>query len=110
MCALVDAQLELHVLATTELAMAEEHDAKVELLERAGSSDAGIGRLVVVGPGGPLPILVLADGHPPSRLDPLLSLEEDVQVVIVGGGDAVVRWARLLGPDRAGVVDRSVLV
>ncbi len=110
MRALVEARIELHVLAATELAMAEDHDAKAVIIDRAEQTRLAVRSAGSGAAGGPLPIVILAGGEEPSCLDPLLTLPDDVQVIIVGDGDPMLRWAHSVGSDRASVVDRGVLV
>jgi len=114
LCSIVKARIELHVLAATELCLAEDHDNRAELLERSERqtpSAVTLGeQLVVRGPGGALPIVIIAGSVEPSRLDPLLRLPGDVQVIIIGDGEPMVRWAYSAGSDHASVVDCGVLV
>jgi len=112
--AIARARMELHVLAATELALAEDHDSRVELIEQSqheSLSPESIGeQWVVRGPGGALPIVILAGSVEPTQLDPLLALPDDVQVIVVADGEAVQRWAHSVGAEHAGVVDCRVLV
>ena len=120
------AQLELHVLAATVLAMAEDHDEKVErletqrLLEQAaarrvpepedGRVQVPLADRVPRGPGGPIPVVVAMGDADPRRLDTLLDLPDDVQLIVVGDRPGLAEWAAATGPDMVGVVEPGVLV
>jgi len=108
----VHARIELHVLATTELAMAEEHDAGVELLEKSDSSSAQMtaGSISRADRDPELPIVVIFGNDDTSLLDPLVALSERLQIIVVGDGEALIAWAGRVGPEGASVVDRGVLV
>ncbi len=118
MCALVDAQIELHVLTATKLSMAEEHDDAVDIITSADQTsgygsgsdrprDGQLGDMVVRGAAGPLPVLVMASGEVDSRLDALLDLPDDVQVIVIADAEPTVGWVQALGDDRVGVVRRG---
>ena len=104
---MVQAKIELHVLAATELRMAEDHDAGVDYLERSAMSES-----TTLGPDSDsgLPIIVMFGNARTTLLEPLLELSRRVQIIVVGDGESLVEWADRLGPDSAGVIDRGVLV
>jgi len=104
---MVQAKIELHVLAATELRMAEDHDAGVDYLERSAMSES-----TALGPDSDsgLPIIVMFGNARTTLLEPLVDLSRRVQVVVVGDGEALVAWADRLGPDSTRVIDRGVLV
>jgi len=102
-------QLELHMLAATELAVAEEHDAKLELrkdakvLERlaehrmntATGGPCGIEAIAARlprGKAGAVPLVVLMGDAPVSALNGLRDLPDDVQVLVVGSSPELVAW------------------
>jgi len=107
MSEMVQAKIELHVLAATELRMAEDHDAGVDYLERSALSEK-----TTSGPDSDssLPIIVMFANVGIALLEPLLELSRRVQVIVVGDGEALVEWADRLGPDSVEVIDRGVLV
>ncbi len=103
-------RLELHMLAATELTLAEEHDAKLELLEGAKvlerlaehrfnrSSDGPRGIEAVTsriprGRGGAIPLVVLMGDAPLEALDTLLGLPDDVQTMVIGDTAGLAEWA-----------------
>jgi hypothetical protein len=113
---------ELHELAVAELTIAENHDAKLELLEaaremeeraatqlpaniRTETARRGITALVPRGLGGPVPMIVDLGDTDDESLDHLVAIPDDVQVIAIGGGDGVVDWVGRIGPDRVGLVD-----
>ena len=117
---------DLYVLATTELLVAEDHDAKLELLEAARTIEAsarsrvagdvetkertGIAALVPRGVGGPIPIVIDIGTETAAWLASLVNLPDDVQVIVVGGGSDVEQWVDALGPSHAAIVDLGALV
>lgn len=105
---------ELHMLAATELAVAEEHDGRVEeldaavaaehaaaeaALEAAGSAAgvAAVARNIPRGDGGPVPLVVLMGAAPAAVLDVVDELPEDVQIIVVGGDDEAQALVEKLG-------------
>jgi hypothetical protein len=110
-------RLELHELAAAELAAAEDHDAKLELLAatrtieelaearlpsniRLATARRGITALVPRGVGGAVPMMVeLGD------VEQLLAVPDDVQVIAIGGGSGVLDWVESLGPTHASLVE-----
>ncbi len=102
-------QLELHMLAATELAVAEEHDAKLELREGAKVLErlaehrmnnaiggpcgiAAVAARLPRGKSGTVPLVVLMGDAPVESLDGLRGLPEDVQVVVVGDTPGLGQW------------------
>ncbi len=102
-------QLELHMLAATELAVAEEHDAKLELrdgakvLERLAEhrmnkvtgGPCGIEAVAARlprGKAGTVPLVVLMGDAEASALDGLSELPEDVQIIVVGDTPGLAEW------------------
>ncbi len=103
-------RLELHMLAATELAVAEEHDAKLELLEgakvlerlaehrldRTTDGPRGLGSVVPRvprGQAGAIPLVVLMGDSPIEALDVLLDLPDDVQTIVLGDTPGLSEWA-----------------
>jgi hypothetical protein len=121
-----EAHLELHVLAATELAMAEEHDAKVERLEATRILEAEAERRlpehlrdrrmppleerIPRGSGGLIPVVVAMGSADPRSLDVLLRLPGDVQFIIVGDVPGIEEWAENAGPSQVAVIEPGVLV
>lgn len=108
------ARLELHMLVATELAIAEEHDAKAELLDgarvlegvtrhQAEQADGGpvgidaIASRIPRGIGGPVPLVVLMGDAPVEVLDVIPGLPDDVQVIIMGDTPGLAAYAEKLG-------------
>ena len=102
-------QLELHMLAATELAVAEEHDAKLQLREgakvlerlaehRMNTATGGpcgidaIAAQVPRGKAGAVPLVVLMGAAPVEALDGLIGLPDDVQVLVVGDTPGLAEW------------------
>lgn len=111
-------QLELHMLAATELAVAEEHDAKLQLREgakvlerlaehRMNSVTGGpcgidaIAAQVPRGKAGAVPLVVLMGGAPVEALDGLVGLPDDVQVLVVGDTPGLAEWVASQPPGTA---------
>lgn len=118
------ALLELHMLLATELAVAEEHDEKIELLTAARSLEAAaaaaldaaadgtaaiaeIAGRVPRGTGGALPIIVLMGGAPVRALDALDDLPDDVQIIVIGDSSAMASWVAAKGVDEVTVIDSA---
>jgi len=112
MCEAIHARIELHVLAATELSMAETHDAMVEVLETSEPhvDEVGTGSADTSAGDPKLPIVVMADGSDISLLDPLIELSGLRQIIVVGDGAALAEWAGCVGAESASVIDRDVLV
>lgn len=121
------ARLELHILLATELAVAEEHDAKLQLLEGArvleriarhrvdnlAGGPTGIDAVAAAVPrglAGPIPLAVLMGDAPMSALDDVLAMPEDVQILVLGDTDEMEEWASRLPPGVADFIERSALV
>ena len=121
------ARIELHMLLVTELAVAEEHDAKLELLEGARvleriarhrldsvtGGPSGIGAVAAAVPrglAGPIPLVVLMGDAPLSALDDVLELPEDVQIVVLGDTDGMAEWTAALTPEVAHFVEGGAVV
>ena len=102
--------VELHMLGATELAVAEEHDAKLASLrearvreteakrrldEMARSPDglAAVISRIPRGRAGAIPFVVLMGGASVDVLDALLRLPDDVQVIVVGDTPGLSEWA-----------------
>ena len=121
------ARLELHMLLATELAVAEDHDEKLELLaatrileevaqeelDAAAGGPCGVGAVaagVPRGTGGAIPVVVLLGGAPVSALDALDEMPDDVQVLVLGDAEGMAEWAasRLAGSVR--LVECSTVV
>lgn len=107
-------QLELHMLAATELGLAEQHDAKAGQLEAAIETErhAGATALAVNAPAagiadvaariprgdaGPVPLVVLMGDAPADVLDAVVGLPADVQIIVVGGDAATEAVVTRLG-------------
>lgn len=120
-------RLELHMLLATELAVAEEHDAKLELLEGARvleriarhrldnlvGGPTGIDAVAASIPrglGGAIPLVVLMGDAPMEALDDVLDLPIDLQIVVVGDTAEMVAWAARLPAGSVEVIERSALV
>ncbi len=101
--------LELHMLAANELAVAEEHDAKLQLregaevLERLAEHQVHQSRVgprgmasvisrIPRGLAGPIPLVVLMGDAPLSALDALHGLPGDVQVIVIGDTPGIAGW------------------
>jgi hypothetical protein len=115
-------RLELHELAAAELAAAEDHDAKLELLAatrtieelaearlpsniRLATARRGITALVPRGVGGAVPMMVELGDVDDGSLEQLLAVPDDVQVIAIGGGSGVLDWVESLGPTHASLVE-----
>ncbi|MDG2233753.1 MAG: hypothetical protein P8L16_07985 [Ilumatobacter sp.] len=107
------ARIELHTLLATELALAEEHDAKREQLERervsgrmaSGRFDdiagdqGGIGALAAAVPrglAGPIPLIVLMGNAPLTALESMLELPDNVQILVLGDTEGMAEWTAAL--------------
>ena len=125
LCDVVRARLQLHVLAVTELSLAQQHDDLVTELEEAeavlgdacrrlqgvsGRDPSGLAERVPRGLGGPIPIVVVMGDLPASRLDVVRDLPDDVQIVVIGEGSGIDEWVAAAGPDVAAVVEASTFV
>lgn len=121
------ARLELHILLATELAVAEEHDAKLELLEGArvleriarhrvdslAGGPTGIGAVAAAVPrglAGPIPLIVLMGDAPLSALDDVMQLPEDLQIVVLGDTGGMAEWASNLPDGVAHFVEGGAVV
>jgi hypothetical protein len=120
----VRARMQLYALAATELILAEEHDDRAE--QREGAQvlvDVAVRRLegqpgggadladrVPRGAGGPIPMVVVVGAAPADALDVLLTLPDDVQVLVIGEGDGSESWLRRVGDQVAGAVEAGSLV
>ena len=127
--ALIDvmrARTQLHVLAATELSLAEEHDDRlvqresaqvlVDLAERrltggagADATEALVGR-VPRGSAGSIPVVVVMGAAPASMLNRLQVLPDDVQILVIGEGAGMDDWLCEVGDDIAAVIDVRTLV
>jgi hypothetical protein len=111
-----------HDLTASVLRMAENHDAKMELLEAARAMEEaaaarlpanvktettrrGITALVPRGLGGPVPMIVELGDVDDISVEQLLGIPDDIQVIALGGGAGVVEWVEDIGPDYALLVD-----
>jgi len=120
-------RLELHMLLATEMAVAEEHDAKLELLAAARAEERANGReldpadddetgvdavisAVPRGTGGPIPLVVLLGSAPLSVLEALDELPEDVQIVVVGDVEGMEEWVDRQPDGSVEIVERPVSV
>ncbi|MEM8704846.1 MAG: hypothetical protein AAGE98_00200 [Actinomycetota bacterium] len=107
-------RLELHMLVATELAIAEEHDAKAEALDAArvqegvtrhqAEQSAGgpvgveaIAARIPRGDGGPIPLVVLMGDAPIQVLDVITDLPADVQIIVMGDTPGMADYAEKLG-------------
>lgn len=122
----VQARMRLHVLAATEVNLAEEHDERlvqregaqlvVDLAERrrrgTASADAAtaLADRVPRGRGGAIPVVVVMGDAPADVLDRLVALPDDVQVLVIGEGTGTEEWLERVGPDLAAAVDLGTLV
>lgn len=121
------ARVELHMLLATELAVAEEHDAKLELLEGArvleriarhrldsvAGGPSGIGAVEAAVPrglAGPIPLVVLMGDAPLSALDDVLELPDDVQILVLGDTDGMAEWTAALTPEVAHFIEGGAVV
>ncbi len=106
--------LELHMLAATELAVAEQHDERLAELEvaiddeaaadaaalAANAPAAGIADVaarIPRGDAGPVPLVVLMGDAPADVLEPVVGLPADVQIIVVGGDADTADVVRTLG-------------
>lgn len=122
----VQARLQLHMLAATELNLAEEHDDRLVQRESAqvivdrarrrlpgrGAADAvvALADRVPRGPAGPIPVVVVMGDAPASTLDRLAALPDDVQILVIGAGKGADEWLDRVGSDVAAAVDVGTLV
>ncbi len=122
----VEARTQLHVLAATELNLAEEHDDRLLQRESAqvlvdlatrrldgrASADeaAALADRVPRGIGGPIPVVVVMGASPAAMLDRLVVLPDDVQILVIGDGLGIVEWIERAGDDTAAMVDVGTLV
>ncbi|MDW3218542.1 MAG: hypothetical protein R8F63_07985 [Acidimicrobiales bacterium] len=122
----VQARLQLHVLAATELNLAEEHDDRLVQRESAqvlvdlarrrlqgrASADAvaALADRVPRGVAGPIPVVVVMGDAPASTLDRLAVLPDDVQILVIGDGHGADEWIAEVGSDVASVVEVGTLV
>jgi len=122
----VRVRLELHLLAATELAVAEEHDAQVQVLAEAksvemeaheaamasGATSAGLASLALRVPrglGGPIPLVVLMGDAPADALDTVAALPDDVQIIVLGGDDTTAAKVQALGGSSTNWSDRTAV-
>ena len=122
----VDARLKLHVLAATELNLAEEHDDRlvqresarvlVDLANRraegraAAEEAAAFVDRVPRGDGGAVPVVVVMGNSPAELLDRLAVLPDDVQILVIGDGQGMDQWLNAAGSDIASAVEAGTLV
>jgi len=122
----VDARLQLHVLASTELNLAEEHDDRLVQREsaqvlvdlaarrrdgRAGADDAAaLAERVPRGAGGPVPVVIVMGDSAATMLDRLAVLPPDVQILVIGDGQGMDEWLAGAGPEVAAWVEAGTLV
>jgi len=122
----VDARLKLHVLAATELNLAEEHDDRlvqresaqllVELAERRNDGRAGadaaaaLAARVPRGVAGPIPVVVVMGEADASTLDRLALFPDDVQVLVIGEGEGMDAWVADAGAECADTIEAGTLV
>ncbi|MEM7141913.1 MAG: hypothetical protein AAF548_12865 [Actinomycetota bacterium] len=121
----VQARLQLHMLAATELNLAEEHDDRLVQRESAqvlvdlasrrlgGAAEDAVAALadrVPRGSAGPVPVVVVMGEAPASTLDRLAAIPADVQILVVGEGSGAEEWIARVGPDVASMVDVGSLV
>ncbi|MEM9467025.1 MAG: hypothetical protein AAGA90_16755 [Actinomycetota bacterium] len=109
-----DIHVELHLLAASELAVAEQHDAKAALLEAAIDAEQAAGAAALAanapaagiadvaariprGDAGPIPLVVLMGDAPADVLEPVVGLPADVQIIVVGGDAATEAMVQRLG-------------
>ena len=107
-------QLELHMLAATELALAEQHDTKAALLQQAIEAEQVAGAVALAanapaagiadvaariprGNAGPVPLVVLMGDAPADVLEPVVGLPDDVQIIVVGGDSTTEAMVQHLG-------------
>ena len=110
----VTIQLELHLLAATELGLAEQHDAKAATLEAAIEAErradaaalavnapaagiADVAARIPRGDAGPIPLVVLMGDAPADVLEAVVGLPADVQIIVVGGDTATEAVVNRLG-------------
>lgn len=122
----VDARLKLHVLAATELNLAEEHDDRlvqresaqvlVDLAVRRAEGRAGadaaaaLAERVPRGDGGPIPVVVVMGDAPAATLDRLVAFPDDVQILVIGEGRGMSEWLTAAGPEVAAEIEAGTLV
>ncbi len=122
----VDARLKLHVLAATELNLAEEHDDRlvqresaqllVQLAERRNDGRAGADAAAALadrvprGVAGPIPVVVVVGEADASTLDRLALFPDDVQILVIGEGQGMDAWIADAGADRADTIEAGTLV
>ncbi|MEQ8841253.1 MAG: hypothetical protein RIB98_09750 [Acidimicrobiales bacterium] len=122
----VNARLRLHVLAATELSLAEEHDDRLVRRESAqvlvdlaarrvdGHADvdaaAALADRVPRGAAGPVPVVIVMGDSPAELLDRLVALPEDVQILVIGDGRGMDEWLAAVGPACAVELDTGTLV
>jgi hypothetical protein len=122
----VEARMQLHVLAATELNLAEEHDDRLLQREsaqvlvdlatrrldgRASVDDAAaLADRVPRGVGGPVPVVIVMGASHAEVLDRLVVLPDDVQILVIGDGDGLAEWIDRAGEDTAATVDVGTLV
>lgn len=126
MCDVVRSRVQLHVLAVTELSLAQQHDDTVTELETAEvvledsrrrcdetSEAASVSELcdrVPRGTGGAIPVVVVMGEAPAGCLDAVTRLPDDVQILVIGEGSGIDDWVASVGPDVAVVVEASTFV
>lgn len=122
----VEARLQLHVLAATELNLAEEHDDRlvqresadvlvdlaVRRLEGRAGADAAaaLADRVPRGPAGPVPVVVVMGDTPAETLDRLVLFPDDVQILVIGEGVGMEDWLATAGSAVAAEVEAGTLV
>ena len=122
----VDARMKLHVLASTELNLAEEHDDRLVQREsaqvlvdlaarrlegRAAADDAAaFAKRVPRGAAGPVPVVIVMGNSPATMLDRLTTLPADVQILVIGEGRGMDEWLVAAGSDVAAAVEAGTLV
>ena len=107
-------RFELHLLAASELTVAEEHDEKLARLEAATEAERAAGAAALAasapaagiadvaariprGDAGPVPLVVLMGDAPADVLEPVVGLPDDVQIIVVGGDSATEAVVQRLG-------------
>jgi cob(I)alamin adenosyltransferase len=122
----VEARLRLHMLAATELNLAEEHDDRLvqresaELLVdlatrrkegRAGAdAAAALADRVPRGAAGPIPVVIVMGDAPAVTLDRLAVFPDDVQILVIGEGHGMSEWLEANGGATATEIDAGTLV
>lgn len=122
----VEARLQLHMLAATELNLAEEHDDRLvqresaevlrDLARRRAEGKAGadaaaaLAERVPRGAGGPIPVVVVMGDAPAATLDRLAAFPDDVQILVIGEGVGMAEWLAASGAAAAAEIEAGTLV